>query len=137
MTVDTNQARREAEWSQLGTYAKLEVLEYVYAETKQALQSERTRADNAFKKFHAREAEIVQIVMDYDGGCDDGKRDFLEELGCEIPEKTVIVNLEFTAGIFADVDDSDHNLSMMASDVAGYLGDDVEVIDYNIDVEES
>ena len=111
------------------------VMEYAIGELQGALLSERTRANTSTSKLYSREAEIVQMVIDHDEGCNEGKQRFLEALGIDAPNKTVSFSVEMSVPFFVDVDDSGSTASFLASEAAANF-DDAEVSDYFIEVNE-
>ena len=73
------------------------------------------------------------MVIDHDEGCNEGKQRFLEALGIDAPNKTVLISVELSVPFFVDVDDSGQSASNIANEVA-YNFEDAEVNDYCIDV---
>lgn len=125
----------EREWINLPEDDKRLILMYLLDKEKETVENLRGQLSAANLKFYRREEEIFRIVADYDEGCDDGKVRFLEELGIDIPQKQVIVEVTVDVGYFAEVDDSDYTASNIAGDVAGYFEDGV-ANDYSITINE-
>lgn len=120
------QSQASQAWVVVRAFAQqLDTLSKNYIETREQLQRQNATTSSAQRELWAFKELVAKTTMEWDGGCADTKRSFLEELGLDVPTVQYDVTYRLHVKFGADISDIVADADFKHDDV-----EDSEVVDW-------